>query len=250
MRIITTLVTTIALTAAPLACIAQEEEKAPQMFTYATYFNCGGGPLTVADAAIADDAARLDGLVKAGTIAHWGWLTHHTGGQWQRAFYYQAASLNALLDAGAAVNDTGDDDDAQTTGPTFASVCNRHDDYIWQVENGSGGDDRGAVGFSVYHICDSNREDRADEIIAEHAAPIFNKLVKDGKLKSWGWSSHVVGGEYRKLQTMTGADHKTLLAARGEAIAAMYDDNNKAGEEFSDICGPHADYMWNITHEK
>ena len=36
-------------------------------------------------------------------------------------------------------------------------------------------------------------------------------LVEDGKLTSWGWSSHVVGGKYRKLQTMTGADMKTLM---------------------------------------
>jgi hypothetical protein len=49
---------------------------------------------------------------------------------------------------------------------------------------------------------------------------------------------------------MTGADHKSLLNARNEAIDAIYADDNELGAEFSDICGPHVDYMWDIIHEK
>ena len=146
----------------------------------------------------------------------------------------------------------GDGDDAAADdddGPGFGSVCTRHDDYIWQVENGNSSDARGAVGFSVYHLCDSSREERADEIVDAHVAPIMNALVEDGSLASWGWSSHVVGGKYRRLQTMTGSDHKSLLAARGKAIDAIYADDNEMGAELNDICGSHVDYMWNITHE-
>ena len=58
-----------------------------------------------------------------------------------------------------------------------------------------------------------------------------------------------MGGEYRKLQTMTAPDHKSLMAARGDAIEALYDDDNEAGAEFSEICGPHVDYIWNIVNE-
>ena len=60
----------------------------------------------------------------------------------------------------------------------------------------------------------------------------------------------VVGGRFRKLQTMTAPDHKSLLAARNAAIDALYEDDSEAGTEFSDICGPHVDYMWDIIHEK
>jgi hypothetical protein len=251
MKMIKTLAATIALTAVALACVAQEEEDAPEMYTYASYFNCSGGSLDVADKVIADDAARMDGLVEDGTIAHWGYLAHHTGGQWQRIFYHQADSIDALLDGAAAIQNAGDDDaDDADDGPGFGSVCNRHDDYIWQVENGSGGDTRGKVGFSVYHVCEINSEERADEIVDEHMAPILNKMVEDGDLNSWGWSSHVVGGRFRKLQTMTAPDAKSLMAARGAAISAMYDDDSEAGKEFSEICGPHVDYIWNIVHEK
>lgn len=121
-----------------------------------------------------------------------GYLAHHTGGAWQRIFYHQANSLDALLDASEAIQGGGDDD---------------------------GADDAAAD---------------------EDKGPSFAER---------GWSSHVVGGKFRKLQTITAADHKTLLAARGEAISALYDENDEAGNEFSEICGPHVDYMWNIVHE-
>ena len=45
---------------------------------------------------------------------------------------------------------------------------------------------------------------------------------------------------------MTAANHKALLKARGELIDEMYAEGNAAGEEFTEICGSHADYMWDI----
>lgn len=252
MRKINVILAGFSFTIFALTAVAQDDE-APEVFTYASYFTCPGGSLAKADAEIAADAERMDGFVEDGTITRWGYLAHHTGGSWQRIFYHQANSLDALLDAGDAIQEAGDegDDDAEEAddGPSFGQICNRHDDYIWQVEAGTAGKERGAAGFSVYHVCDVAREERADEIVAEELAPILDQMVEDGKLTSWGWSSHVVGGKYRKLQTMTAADHKSLLAARGEAIEAMYSDDNAAGEEFTEICGPHSDYMWNIVHE-
>ena len=49
---------------------------------------------------------------------------------------------------------------------------------------------------------------------------------------------------------MTAADHKTLLAARNEAIEMVYGEDDEAGKEFTELCGPHVDYMWNIQLEK
>ena len=253
MKTIKTLAATIALTVIALACVAQEDDEGPEIFTYASYFYCPGGPLSRVDEIIAEDADRMDGFVDDGTISGWGWLAHHTGGQWRRLFYFQADSTDALLDASDAIEDRGDDDDAdadEDEGLSFNQICNGHDDYIWQVESGTIGVDRGKAGFSVYHVCDISREERADEIIDELVAPILNQFVEDGKLTSWGWSSHSVGGRFRRLQTMTAAEHKWLLNARNEAIDAIYADDNELGMEFSDICGPHVDYMWDIIHEK
>ena len=249
LKTIKTLFATALLTVVAIACVAQEDEAAPDVFTYASYFQCPGGPGSRVDELVAKDTERMDALVDDGTILRWGWLSHHTGGQWMRVFYHQANSIDALLDGSDAIA-AADDDADDDGGLKFGQVCNSHDDYIWQVENGNSSDDRGAAGFSVYHVCDANREDRADEIMAETMAPILNKLVEDGDLTSWGWSSHVVGGKYRKLQTMTATDHKSLLAARGKAISLMYAEGSEAGEEFTDICGTHVDYMWDIVHEK
>ena len=75
--------------------------------------------------------------------------------------------------------------------------------------------------------------------------------MSDGKITSWGWSSHMVGGKYRRLGTMTANDFAGLLEARGEILGAIYGDGDNAeANEFNDICGSHSDYLWEIVHEK
>ena len=49
---------------------------------------------------------------------------------------------------------------------------------------------------------------------------------------------------------MTAPDIGTLLSARQAAIDTIYEEDNAAGTEFSEICGPHVDYVWELTHEK
>jgi hypothetical protein len=138
---------------------------------------------------------------------------------------------------------------ANDDGPDMGGSCSSHDDYIWKVEAGTTGKDRGKVGISVYFSCKATEEARADEIVKENFAPVYDKLVEDGKLASWGWQSHVVGGWFRRLYTMTAADFETLMAARAEALATTYAEDNEAGAEFAGICGGHQDYLWGIVHE-
>ena len=254
MKIIRTLAIGVGMSALTLSCMAQEDD-APTFYIYSTYFYCGGGPLSRVDELTAETAPIMDGLVEDGTINGWGWYRHHTGGGWQRLSYHTANSREELIDGSDAIQaalqaaSDDDDDDADDDQMGFGEICYRHDDYIWEGVTGSGpSDQQPAAGFSTYHVCDFAREERADEIIKEHAAPILNKLVEEGKLISWGWSTHDVGGRFRKLQTMTGTDHNTVLAARDEAIEAIFAEGNAAGEEFSDICGSHVDYMWDIIH--
>lgn len=248
MKIAYKLVTLALLSVLPMTVLAQGEEES-KGFIYATYFYCNAGNVDRVDEIVEQSEAPVfDKAVKDGTIDAWGWLAHHTGGLWRRAQYYTASTLNGLLDAQAAMNEARDDE-ADALGDEFGSICGQHQDYIWERKSGGGGDDRGDASFSVYYICDESREERADEIFANDFAPILNQFVEDGKFTSWGWNSHWVGGKYRRLQTLTGGDHKSLLAARGELIDAMYGDDNEAGAEFSSICGSHEDYMWNIELE-
>lgn len=232
--------------------VGAEEHEAPERYIYATYFECAASGLQRVDEIIAGDAPVMNKAVDDGTILAWGWLAHHTGGPWRRLQYFMADSIEGLLDAQDAIAkaQAEADEDDEEDGAEFGSICPHHEDYIWVSVAGMSVAARGDAGLSVYHVCDIGREDRADEIVKEHFSPVMDKLVEAGKLTSWGFSAHVVGGKYRKLQTMTAKDHKTLLAARGEAIEAIYGDDNAAGAEFTDICGPHADYLWDIQLEK
>ena len=230
---------------------AQEEEQ-PQRFTYATYFYCYAGKEDMADKMVERNSEIFNQMVEDGDILAWGWMSHHTGGLWRRIRWHQADSLAGVMAATDAMADAvmekyGEDDEM---AEGFSKACPKHDDYVWSVENGTTGVERGEVGFSVYHKCDIGREERADEIVNDHVAPILNKMVEDGDLTSWGWQSHVIGGAYRRLQTMTAKDLPTLLKARSATIAAVYAEDDKAGEELTDICGPHVDYVWNLLMSK
>ncbi len=249
MRNLTRLTVVIILMAINFGALAQSEEEGPEIFTYATYFYCDVTRQERADEIVrTQNAPVYDQLVKDGVITAWGWMAHHTGGKWRRVQYYQAPSVNGLLDAQTEMNKRLD---AENKDPDneFGKICNAHDDYIWKAEGGTAGKSRGAAGFSVYYKCEETKEERADEIWEKDFAPILNKFVADGKFTSWGWLSHVVGGEFRRLQTMTGSDHKSLMTARGELIEAMYGNDNASGAEFTAICGSHSDYMWDIQLE-
>ena len=249
MKKLITIIAILSLIAVAVPALAQEEEKASTSFTYATYFYCDPtGEERVDEIVKTINAPVYDQMVKDGVITGWGWLAHHTGGKWRRIQYHQAGSLGALLDAQDEMDKRFAATD-QAADKEFGKTCRGHDDYIWEAEAGSSGDSRGAAGFSVYYICDENREERADEIFTKDFGPIFDKYVKAGKLTSWGWQSHWVGGKYRRLQTMTGNNHRSLLKARGELIEEMYPEGSDVGEEFTDICGSHSDYMWNIQIE-
>ena len=234
----------IALVQAPLVA-AQDEDSTS--YTYATYFYCSTATQEKADELIKKNTApHYDAAVKDGTITGWGWLGHHTGGKWRRIQYHQSDSLAGLLQAQETVTARIDKAmNGQDDG--FSTICSGHDDYIWQFQAGSASETRGKAGLSTYHVCDLNREERADEIVDTVFAPVLNKAVADGKLSSWGWQSHVVGGKYRRLATMTANDHPGLLKAWGEVLNSIGD--NPAASEFSDICHSHTDYLWNILHE-
>lgn len=240
---------------APLAGLAQEEDEGPASYLYATYHYCSTNGQDRADEIYEQvDKPIMDQLLADGKITAYGWLAHHTGGKWRRVSYYSAPSLDALLDAQDASNEAGEAADPEgKLNSEFSEACPSHDDYIWASANvGTGATERGPAGFSVYFVCNENLESRADEIMAEHFAPIYDKAVADGKLTSWGWSEHWVGGKYRRLLTMTAGDHKSLLNTRNELIESAFNAEGmeEIGTEFTNACGSHSDYMWNIVHEK
>jgi len=228
------------------------EEKS-EMYVYSTYFKCEPEQESAVDELIQRAYAPIynDG-VKNGTIANWGWLKHHTGGEWRRILYHSAPTVNALFAAQDAMNKKfeaalGKSTDAVGRG------CKSHEDYVWQYITGSRpslkGTTRGKASLSVYMECTFSGEEKADEIFKKHFAPVYNAQVGKGKLTSWGWLSHVIGGKYRRLQTATADNYADLLKAQKSILDTLFSKKNKHSTEFNEICTSHQDYLWDISKE-
>lgn len=237
---------------APAGLVAQGAEEKDETYIYATYFYCDASKEDKADELVKKNMVPVyDAAVADGTIKGWGWMSHHVGGKWRRILYRTSDSVEGLLSAEDTIGKRMDEamggaDDG------FNQYCNAHDDYIWQaVAGGDGTAARGKVGLSAYHVCSMADEDRIDELFKKVSQPILEKAAKEGKLTSWGWNSHVVGGKYRRLQTMTAPDYQTLMKARAEIIASIYADGGNAdAAELDRLCTSHSDYLWDIVHEK
>ena len=65
-----------------------------------------------------------------------------------------------------------------------------------------------------------------------------------GHLATWGYFSHRVGGIYRRLETMSGPDHKTLFAMQDAIYEEATEIDAAAVAEFNSICSWHSDYLW------
>jgi hypothetical protein len=231
------------------SCVAQDDD-GPAGFSYVTYYVCDVATQGDMDAVVnANEKAVFDKWVKDGKLIAWGYLSHFTGGRWRRAQYHVSPTIADALNNQAAIF-TEIYSDNQAGGQARSEACEAHDDYVWALNQGSPpGTDRGNVSYSSYYVCDINGQERADEIWAAANAPILNKLQKDGEIASWGWQAHIVGGKYRRLQTITGSDYASVVSANAALVQFSGEGPSGMGEEFNDICGTHTDYLWDIVHE-
>lgn len=230
-----------------VACYAQQDDDGPQAFVYGTYYVCD-----VATQGDMDDVVEqyekpvFDQWVADGKIQAWGYYSHFTGGRWRRLQFHVSDSLEGALNTQQNIfteiygnNPAG--------GAMRANACAAHDDYVWAATQGSGATDESpAAALSVYYVCDFDRQNRADEIVEQYFAPMYDKLVADGKISQWVWNNHLIGGRYRRLASMTGESHAAVIAARGEILQQA--SENPLWDEFNNICGMHSDYLWNIVH--
>jgi hypothetical protein len=222
---------------------ALAEDKPPEAFVYGTYFVCDVTQQERSDQIFKDvDQQFYDAAVADGSITAYGLYAHNTGGRWRRAMFSVAPSIQALLDANKKIGDQADAKNKKLEDE-YGKICNSHDDYIWRRVAGNAGTTApGNAVFSTYYVCDS-REDQADAIVTQVYAPAYDKLVAEGKLKSWGWLEHVVGGEFRRLATVTAADVKSLMEVRASIVESQ---DNALGDAFTNICSSHQDYIWEV----
>ena len=236
----------------PALMQAEQHEEASPAYAYGTYFECDPEREWLADAIVAQVfKPAYDEAVEEGTISGWGYLAHHTGGNWRRVIYRIAPTLDASM---AALDKIAEKVQASNAAAAaeFGSICNSHDDYLWRAVVGSSGtaiaENRGEVGFSVYFNCNEASESRADDAVKEHFAPVYDAQVEAGNLVSWGYMEHWVGGEYRRLLTLTATDLGKLMTGRDNAVNALMGMEDAIGAFFNS-CTSHSDYIWNIQHE-
>jgi hypothetical protein len=215
----------------------------------AQYYQCTSGQEARADE-IAEEvlAPILNRHMEAGHIDSWGWLGHDTGGHWRRLGYWSAPDMETMFSTRAAIVAEFLERNADAAAE-LNTICPVHDDYLWSPAAAQSVEavtqDRPAAGISQYLKCNVNRETEADEIVERALGPIYDRHVASGQLASWGWLAHQVGGEYRRLWTITGADFMTLMTAWGEIIAEASEEVPVEFAEFSEICPDHVDYLWN-----
>lgn len=233
----------------PLSAVAQDDP-VPQGYSYVTYYVCDMAEQGNMDNIVENnEVAVFDKWVDDGKLLSWGYMSHFVGGRWRRAQYHVSATLEeALQNQRAILSEVYADNRAG--GQARAEACKAHDDYLWTMDQGSPpGTDRGSVSLSVYFECSVADQRRADEIFAQTYAPKLTEMQKEGKIATWGWQSHVLGGEYRRLQTVTGSNHATVTNARFEALQHVNQNHSDLAREFSQICDSHVDYLWDIVHE-
>ncbi len=101
------------------------------------------------------------------------------------------------------------------------------------------------AGFATYYYCNQATEARADTIMSEHYAAIYDKHLAAGNITAWGWLSHRIGGKWRRLSYFFAPSRDDLLTARAALIEEFQADDSGLGQEFDEICPSHDDYIWN-----
>ena len=224
---------------------AQAADEPAPSYVYGTYFICDVTQQERADEIFNTlDKPFYDAAVADGSITSYSLYAHQTGGHWRRGLFFVAPTIEALLDAQKKIGDQAEAKNKKLS-TEFGKICNTHDDYIWKTVAGNAGTmTPGKAVFTTYFVCDS-REAQADAIVKQVFAPVYDKMVADKKLTSWGYLEHIVGGTVRRIATMTATDMKSVLAARAEINEALTD--NPLGDTFTEICDSHEDYMWNVV---
>ncbi len=246
---IAALVAAASLTCFAASLPADAQPEANPTYIAATYFYCNNATVAQADDAVAKTyKPALDAMIADKTIGSWGWLSHNTGGEWARAGYMTASSVKAVLAAGdmleRKVDAKGNKEHAKSQ-KAFSESCSSSEDYIWHMLAGNDArGHRGKAAFSVYYVCDQARETQADALMKRVFAPMYDKLVADGKLTSWGWAEHIMGGKYRRLGTMTAPTMDALIEVREEIAATA--EHDPLYDAFTSVCASHSDYIWDL----
>jgi hypothetical protein len=245
-------VVSVCAAAVVLAATVVPAEEATS-YVIGQYFRCNEAKEERADAIYKETAAPiLEKQVKAGSLTTIGWSRHWLGGEWRRLLYMIGTDLTKMV----AARDAYIDELIKQHAPVaeeMSSICPSHDDYVWAVVAGSQpagkvGTSRPAVAMTTYFQCGASQEDEADAIVKTAFAPVFEQQVKDGKIASWAWIQHVLGGKYRRALVLDGSTHAGMLTFWNSVTPALEKAAPELGRRFNEICSSHTDYIWDLSN--
>jgi hypothetical protein len=101
--------------------------------------------------------------------------------------------------------------------------------------------------MSTYYRCDYNTQARADTLYKQVWVPVLERQIKAGRLSSYAFYSHRMGGVFRRLESLTAPTLALLIAAQDSMNADLDRTNPKGSAAFDAVCGSHDDYIWNRT---
>lgn len=248
MRHATLLVCPVFLVAMAAASPSHAQDEG-QPLIYASYYQCGPGATEMLDRLAAGWGPALQPQIDAGAVNAWGILTHDTGNEWTFGVYHIGSDFAPIRGAITAAAEAASQSDPGVM-EALGSTCPAHEDYLWANVASSGqagdlGDGRSTAALSIYWVCAQGREGVADLIFEEMIAPALAEEIAAGRLASWSWNAHVIGGKYRRLLAMDGPDHASLIDVLG-AFGRAFGENPAAGGAFNEACDGHQDNLWNV----
>jgi hypothetical protein len=104
--------------------------------------------------------------------------------------------------------------------------------------------DDSQIVLGAYFRCNQSLEARTDTIFAEVMKPVMQTQVDAGRITTFGWARHWMGGAWRRLSYMVGTDRDAVLDARAAYLQEIQANHADAAREFNAICSSHDDYIW------
>jgi hypothetical protein len=90
--------------------------------------------------------------------------------------------------------------------------------------------------------CDLSKEGEADMIMETAFAPMMNKHLAAGHITAWGYFTHNLGGNIRRILNWSGPDVMSVLNA--EEMISAEQGNHPLYAAFTAACSSHSDYVW------
>jgi hypothetical protein len=96
----------------------------------------------------------------------------------------------------------------------------------------------------IYYQCQMAGQDRADAIMRDVIAPVYDKHLAAGHILTWGWLGHHSGGAWRRLGYFTAPTLDAVFDMQDAILSELRKDHQKEMTELNTICPTHDDYIW------